>query len=103
MQLRPSYERMDYPLGEMNDSQMTGELETIIVSEYNTRGTIWVTNCDDHHVVFVSDNKTNAEISLSCLPRKKIVDMKDDMKVHEDVLFMYNREVHENVLLPSGF
>lgn len=78
-QLRPSYERMDYPLGEMNDSQLTGELETIIVSEYNTGGTIWVTSCDDHHVVFVSDKKTNAEISLSCLPRKKIVDMKDDM------------------------
>lgn len=87
IQLKPSYERMDYPLGgeEMNDSQMTGELETIIVSEYNTRGTIWFTSCDDHHVVFVKDNKTNAEISLSYLPRKKIV----NMKVH--------------ALLPSGF
>lgn len=87
----------------MNDSQMTGELESIIVSEYNIRGTIWFISCDDHHVVFVRYNKTNAEISLSCLPRKKIVDMKDDMKVQEDVLFMYNREVHENALLPSGF
>lgn len=82
---------------------MTGELKTIIVPEYNTRGTIRFTSCDDHHVVFVRDNKTNAEISLSCLPRKKIVNMKDDMKVQEDVLFMYNREVHENALFPSGF
>lgn len=99
MQLRPSYERMDYPLGEMNDSQMTGELENIIVPEYSTCETIWFTSYDDHHVVFAGVNKTNTELSLSYLPRKKTV----DMKVHKDVLFMYNRNVHKDALFPNGF
>lgn len=76
---------------EMNDSQMTGELESNIVPKYSTCGAIQFTSCDDHHVVFARGNKTNAELSLSCLPRKEIVDMEDDMQVHEDAL------------LPAGF